>query len=204
MLKSLISCTNFYLIDKFYMRDFMTPTDFGYGVLASYLANTLGALLKQKDTVVPPDLEVNEDTEERRERKFRTFDARYGLPSALSDIDKPLVSILIEKTPSTHYNLPCVVIESRANGEWYVMSKGHIAFQGSGGGSSYAKSIISKLKEKNADIGVWVYENSLLDDLSNGFTLWPEIKGKGIPLRSFIEDDASWKEIEKQIMEMSN
>ncbi|MEI5639965.1 hypothetical protein [Pseudoalteromonas sp. UG3-2] len=192
-----------FLILNLLIRNFMTPTDFGLGVLASYFANTIDKVIKLNGNDESPEPQLKEDTEVHKARKFRTFDARYGIPSALDDIEKPLVSILIERNPSTHYNLPCVVIESRANGEWYVMSKGNISFQGSGGGLSHAKSFISKLKEKNADIGVWVYDNSLVDDLSNGYTLWPEIKGKGIPLRSFIEDDASWKEIVEKATAMS-
>ena len=93
----------------------MTPNDFGLGVLASYLANTIDKIIKPKGDSEPPELQVNEGIEVRKERKFRTFDARYGIPTALDDIEKPLVSILIEQNPSTHYNLPCVVIESRAN-----------------------------------------------------------------------------------------
>jgi hypothetical protein len=184
----------------------MTPTDFGLGVLASWIANSVDKLFEplnqDKTNHLQPLLENTEDNIEQKVKKFRTYDARYGLPSAMDDIDNPLVYILIERNPSTAYNLPCVVIESRATEEWFVMSKGNMAFQGSGGGLSYAKGFISKLKEKNADIGIWVYNNSLVDDLANGYVLWPEIKGKGIPLRSFIADDDTWDTIASEASKM--
>lgn len=174
----------------------MTPADFGLGMLASWLANKIDLVLKPEGDepveIISPEPQVDEDLPlVEKVRKFKTFDAFHDLRQMINDVDNPLVSILIESSPSSHYNLVCVVLESTLTGEWFVFSRGRMAFQGGGGGHINSKMIIEDLKQKESPIGVWVYDNNFVDDLENGYVLWPEIKGKGIPLRSLVSNDSS-------------
>ncbi|WP_298445322.1 hypothetical protein [uncultured Ferrimonas sp.] len=185
----------------------MTPADFGLGMLASWLANKVDLVFKPEGSeplqIIPPEPKIDNDIPPiERVRKFKTFDAFHDLPQMVNDIDSPLVSILIERSPSSHYNLVCVVLESRLTGEWFVFSRGRMAFQGSGGGHTNSNMIIQTLKKKKSPIVVWVYDNNFVDDLESGFVLWPEIKGKGIPLRSLVSNDSSWTTITNQAEEM--
>ncbi|GFD87002.1 hypothetical protein KUL150_30610 [Alteromonas sp. KUL150] len=185
----------------------MNPIDLVTGILASYIANKLDVIKpnNNSDATIIPEIKADDKNDSAEKvRMFRTFDARYGIPEVISREDEPLVSILIEREPSTAYNLPCVVIESEKTREWFVMAKGNIALQGAGGGLSFAKDFVSKLQEKGAHIGIWVYDNELVDALDAGLVLWPEIKNQGIPLRSYISDRGSWESIESEAVKMLN
>ncbi|MGY2463229.1 hypothetical protein [Vreelandella sulfidaeris] len=180
----------------------MTPTDFGLGVLASWLANKLEVVLKPEGHPMPelhqspqPQQLIEPQSRPARIRRFKTFDAHYDLPSFVKEVSQPVVSLLIERSPSSHYNLMCVVLESSATGEWFVFDRGSLAFQGTGGGYYNTSNIIQFLKGAAVPIGVWVYDNNYVDDLENGYLLWPEIRGKGILLRSLVTDESSWTTI---------
>lgn len=185
----------------------MTPSDFGLGILASWFANKIDQLFEPKGgkapEMIPAEPQTKIDKHQiEKVRKFKTLDAFHDLPKMVNEVHSPLVSILIERSPSSHYNLLCVVLESTLTGEWFVFSRGRMAFQGSGGGHINSKNIIQNLQQKNAIFGVWVYDNNFVDDLENGYVLWPAIKGKGIPLRGLISDDSSWTTITQQAEEM--
>jgi hypothetical protein len=185
----------------------MVPVDFGLGILASWLANKVDVIFEPKGQESPELMELPE-LEERREdvpkkiRRFKTFDAYHDLIPILSSIDSPVASLLIERSPSTHYNLVSLVLESNATREWYVFDRGRMALQGTGGGHQNSKLIIDTLKTKKINIGVWVYDNDYVDGLENGFVLWPDIKEKGVPLRCIVADEASWNTIINQAKKM--
>lgn len=189
----------------------MTLGDFGLGVLASWLANKLGAVLEPESQPAPellppaqPLKEPKPRSRPARIRRFKTFDAYHDLPSLVREVSQPVVSLLIERSPSSHYNLMCVVLESAVTGEWFVFDRGRMAFQGTGGGYHNARNIIQALKDANVPIGVWVYDNNYVDDLENGYLLWPEIRGNGIPLRSLVADESSWNTIASRAKAMLN
>lgn len=148
--------------------------DFGLGVLASLFANKIDSFLKPMKRQ-PPHLQP-EITHSHSifsppapsKRKFKTFDAWNDMEKLLKVVNTPLISILIENEPSTNYRLPSMILESKATGEWFVFSRGRMAFEGMGGGLINSHDIISKIKSANIPIGVWVVERAILDDLDNG------------------------------------
>jgi hypothetical protein len=85
-----------------------------------------------KNTAEPPALNHNERQPElsvdvdngglATQRRFETFDARYDIERLLAYVEQPVVHLLVEDLPSTAYNLPGYVLESKATGEWFVFS----------------------------------------------------------------------------------
>lgn len=182
----------------------MTGLDFGLSVIASWIGGTIDRIFKSEaegSTLLPnsepkDSQETNDDS--NHVRLYKTYDAYHDLPKMAQELDKPKVSLLIERSPSSHYNLITAVLESRSTGEWYVFSRERMAFQGSGGGYNNSDKIITDLKSLDIQIGVWVFNNKIVDGLENGYLLWPEVNKKGIPLRSFIGDEEAWETITRQ------
>jgi hypothetical protein len=136
-------------------------------------------------------------------RRFKTFDAVYDLEKILSYVDAPIVHLLIEDSPSTAYNLPGYVLESRSTGEWFVFSRGRLALQGCGGGHNNTESVFSMLSDKKTTIGAWVVDKKLLDLFENGQALWPDVKRQAVPLLAFLSEEYSWSEIQNQFHALS-
>ena len=91
----------------------MNPIDLVTGILASYIANKLDLIKhnNNSDATIIPEIKADDKNDSAEKvRMFRTFDARYGIPEVISREDEPLVSILIEREPSTAYNLPLSLI----------------------------------------------------------------------------------------------
>lgn len=182
--------------------------EFGLSVLASLLANKLGIFSKLKpnlplqhatetlDTTSPGDVQ------EHRVRRFKAFDAWTHFPNFLKTVREPLISILIEDQPSSHYRLPSMVLESKATGEWYVFSRGRMSFEGSGGGIRNSRNILELVKSAGAPVGVWVIPQNLLNDLDNGYALWPEVRSSAVPLLAVVAGEHSWFEIESNVAEL--
>lgn len=182
----------------------MNPDEFGLSILASYLANKADKVAEfvfgrnaQRAPKPEPEKSAGAGPEQCEEwPKFRAFDAWSDLPEFLKTVSSPVVSLLIEDQPSTHYNLLCLVLESADTGEWYVFSRDRMSFQGTGGGFNNSRDIIERLKMKRAPIGVWVVQKAILDSFEEGRTLWPELKPRAIPLLSFLAKDLSWSGIQ--------
>lgn len=178
--------------------------DFGLSVLASWLANKVdvftkptGQSLQQNDQKKIDD--ANDNPEIKRTRRFKTFDAWNDLGKILKTVRDPLISILIEDEPSTHYRLPSMVLESRATGEWYVFSRGRMSFEGDGGGIRNSRDILDQVRTAGAAVGVWVVPQGKLDDLDNGYQIWSVIRDQAVPLLAVIADKHSWIEIEENV-----
>jgi hypothetical protein len=177
--------------------------DFGLGVLASMLANKLDRLFKPADHEQPtsqtPELPSPAPTSIPRKPKFRTFDAWNDLSPLLATVKDPLLSVLIEDAPSTHYRLASLVLESRTTGEWFVFSRGRMSFEGTGGGLRNSRDILANVRLAGVAVGVWVLPQSTLNDLDNGYELWPAVRTHAVPLLAVIRSDYSWSEIEENV-----
>ncbi|WAG21496.1 hypothetical protein DX980_07840 [Burkholderia gladioli] len=186
--------------------------DFGLSVLAGWLANRID-LLKPKSATTSDQTqkfvsEVSEEPTEysqnaNRPRKFKTFDAWNDLDNLLKIVKEPLISILIEDQPSTHYRLPSLVLESRVSGEWYVFCRGRMSFEGNGGGIRNSEVILDRLKAANVSVGVWVLDQALLDQLDSGYELWPAIRSQAVPFLAAASNDYSWAEIKRNVVKLT-
>lgn len=179
----------------------MTLGDFGLSALASLLANRLDKFLgreKYQDDAPQsgtPDENRHPTPSQISPPIFKTFDAWLDLPRFIESVRNPLVSILIEDEPSTFYRLPAIVLESQDTKEWFVFSRGRMSFEGTGGGIRNSRDIIEMLKEKNIPIGVWVVEQSRLEEMEGGLALWSEVRDRAVPLLAVMAKDQPWSEI---------
>lgn len=179
--------------------------DFGLSVLASILANKLDFGAKPRDVPtagLESDKEPAAETKEpvrKHAVKFKTFDAWNDLSKLLEVVKEPLISILIEDEPSTHYRLPGLVLESRITGEWFVFSRGRMSFEGDGGGLRNSQAILDQVKAAEAAVGVWILPQAQLDMLDNGYETWANVKLHAVPLLARVAHDYSWSEIERNV-----
>lgn len=179
--------------------------DFGLSVLASWFANKAEKVFTPKPKAAeennqPPERESNQSLSvSPRIKRFKTFDPWCDLDAILKTVRDPLISILIEDEPSTHYRLPSMVVESRATREWFVFYRGRMSFEGDGGGIRNSRDILAQVKSAGAAIGVWVVPKDTLDELDDGYVLWPSIRDEAIPLLAVIADEYSWHEIEQNV-----
>ncbi len=127
------------------------------------------------------------------ERRFQAFDTQTGLQGLIPYIEQPIVHLLIEDKPSTAYNLPGFVLESKLTGEWFVFSRGRLALQGEGGGHRNMKAVVDLLREKQTKIVGWVIRQADMDQLEDGTLLWPEARKDIVPLLSYHVDDENWE-----------
>jgi len=186
--------------------------DFGLSVLAGWLANRIDFLKPKGFTTSEQRQELISDTSEEptegsqnanQPRKFKTFDAWNDLDNLLKVVKEPLISILIEDQPSTHYRLPSLVLESRVTGEWYVFYRGRMSFEGTGGGIRNSEVILDRLKAANVSVGVWVLDQALLDRLDSGCELWPAIRSQAVPFLAAPSNDYSWAEIKRNVVKLT-
>ncbi len=192
----------------------MSFEDFGLGVLASLLASKIDNVFKSSEKTTKPSdideslkttlkLNIQSSVSDSRSPKFKTFDAWTELSALLAKIEDPVISVLIEDQPSTHYRLASLVLESRATGEWYVFPRGRISFEGNGGGIRNSRDILTQVKSAGASIGVWVLQQNLLNELDNGYELWPSVRHQAIPLLAAIRNNYSWLEIEENVKKLA-
>ncbi|CUJ69267.1 Uncharacterised protein [Achromobacter sp. 2789STDY5608633] len=126
-------------------------------------------------------------------RRFRTFDATDSLVSILQLVEGPVVHLLVEDQPSTHYRLPGYVLESTVTGEWYVFARGRLALEGTGGGANNMRDVSDLLRERGVRIVGWVIPQADMDALEGGRMLWNEARAALVPLLSFISNDDEWE-----------
>lgn len=188
----------------------MTPGDFGLGVLASWLANKLDAFLQKptSEQAAPAstqpaesvfETETSRELEQKRAARFRTFDSTQDLEALLHAVSEPVISILIEDTPSTFYRLPSMVLESRVTGEWFVFPRMRMSFEGNGGGVRNAQDTFELIKRMDAKVGAWVVPQRVLDDLDNAYIAWSEARSAAVPLLAVLRGEHSWHEIEQNV-----
>ena len=181
--------------------------DFGLSVLAGWLGNKVDGLLKRSTEYQAqevPTAKISVETLPLKEgiqqpQRFKTFDAWHDLTRLLTAVKEPLISILIEDQPSSHYRLASMVLESRTTGEWYIFSRGRMSFEGNGGGVRNSRDILDQVKSSGAAVGVWVLPQSTLDDLDNGRETWMVARVQAIPLLALVARDHSWSEIERNV-----
>ena len=187
----------------------MTPSDFGFGILASWLANRLDGASKKKESTgteelsLDPEPIADSDHHSNLERKklFHSFDVYTQLHEVREGLASPVAHLLIETEPSTHYHLVSLVLESSITGEWYYFRRGRMAFQGTGGGHQQAERAVSIFKKEGIPISVWVLERALMDDFESGYMLWPQVRAKAIPFLAANLDSEKWSWIKAQASE---
>lgn len=179
-------------------------TVFLWNVFQNVLGNRVDAyLFDRKGTVEPampssgqsqPKLLTEEGSiEPTAQRRFETFDARNDIEHLLTYVEQPLVHLLVEDQPSTAYNLPGYVLESKVTGEWFVFSRGRLSLEGDGGGHRNMRGVTELLREKQTKIVGWVIQKKDMDRLEGGVLLWPEAKRDLVPLLSYRVEDDAWK-----------
>ncbi|TBO27474.1 hypothetical protein EYS42_16750 [Aquabacterium lacunae] len=176
--------------------------DFGLSILASWLANKIDFKKSAPENISSKSDEApqkEKTSESPKAQKFKTFDAWNDLSRILTAVKSPVISILIEDEPSTHYHLPSMVLESSVTGEWYVFSRGRMSFEGNGGGIRNSQEIIDQVKAAGANIGTWVVTKSEIEALDNGYITWPKVKQNAIPLLARVARDYTWDEIERNV-----
>lgn len=134
-------------------------------------------------------------------KDFRTYDI-FELENFLSSIVDPIVYIIVEKEPSTAWNLPCVVLESKQTGEWYVFARERLALQGTGTGFRQAKELIKRLREARVSTTAWAVSKSILDEFEEGILLWDKLRDDLVPLSSSVNDQKDWKAIQEIAKEL--
>ncbi len=133
---------------------------------------------------------------------FHTYDFFNDFDKLLPFIANPVAHLIVESTPSSNYNLPCIVLESIDSGEWYVFERGRISIQGTGGGYNNLLILLSKLKKNNISLGKWTLSQKMISDFESGQILWPEVKKNAVPLFSFISNQDDWQSIIKYFKEI--
>jgi hypothetical protein len=175
-----------------------------WNVFQNVLGNRVDAyLFGAKNAAEPPALDHDERPPEPANdedadppampRRFEIFDARYDIERLLAYVEQPVVHLLVEDQPSTAYNLPGYVLESKTTGEWFVFSRGRLALEGTGGGYQNMESVTEILRAKETKIVGWVIRNGDMDRLEDGRLLWPEARRDLIPLLSYRVEDDRWK-----------
>ena len=179
-------------------------TNFLWNLFTNILSNRVDeAFFGQEREASPVRDDESDPRSEQRPasispRRFRAFDARYDVERFVLFVQEPIVHLLVEESPSTHYNLPAYVLESQRTGEWFVFSRGRLALQGSGGGSNNMDSVVEILRSKQTQIVGWVVASHDLDTLEGGSVTWPMVKPNLIPLLSYHSDRHEWSEIKRR------
>jgi len=136
-----------------------------------------------------PDIESIHGPNIYYKRNYLTFDIQNDLEDVISLMREPVVHIVLEDKPSTAWHQALVVAEDKITSEWYVFSKGRLAFEGSGGGLSQSKALFKKLLDKNIPFTAWVIDQISSEKLSHGCRLWPEMRDKCVPILAFEKSD---------------
>jgi hypothetical protein len=181
----------------------MNPIDFGFSVLASWLANQLEKIGGNKS---PQQNDVTAEDKETKKtpRLFKTYDVYTESEEIIKSLKDVVAHIVVENSPSTFYNLALLILESKLTGEWYVFRRGRIAFQGTGGGHQQSERLINLLKRENIPVAAWAGDRNILDSFESGTLLWPELKISLVPLAASIVEDEDWKRIQNKANEMLN
>lgn len=154
----------------------------------------------------PPDPDVKEicGSNVFYRNHYRTFDIVRDLYDIIALIKSPMVHIVIEDKPSSAWHLPLVVVEDIESKEWYVFSKGRMAFEGSGGGMANSKSLLQYLVNNKIRFAGWVLDYVSSEKLSQGCTAWPTLRDKCLPLIAYNENQYFTKYVVEVFGELSS
>ncbi|PWI33532.1 hypothetical protein DI392_08670 [Vibrio albus] len=150
-----------------------------------------------------PDIEDQFGPNVYYKRNFRTFDIVNDLYDVIGLVKSPMVHIVIEDHPSTAWHLPLVVVEDMESKEWYVFSKGRMAFEGTGGGLADSKDLLQYLINNKIRFAGWVLDYVSSEKLSHGCRTWPELRDKCIPLIAYNKNQYFSKYVVDVIGELS-
>lgn len=153
--------------------------------------------------VEDPDIKEKHGNSIQYVNRYKVFSLDRDLNAVLSLMKKPIVHFVVEDKPTIAWHLPSIVIEDAITFEWYVFSKGHIAFEGSGGGLHRAESLIRFLIEKNIPFTAWVLARINSDKLDQGCRTWSEMKLKCIPLLAHQSSEYFEKYVAGKYVELS-
>lgn len=135
---------------------------------------------------------------------YRTFDIVNDLYDVIDLITSPMVHIVIEDKPSSAWHLPLVVVEDTESKEWYVFSKGSMAFEGSGGGLASSKDLFQFLIDNNIRFAGWVLDYVSSEKLSQGCATWPNLRDQCLPLIAYNNNQYFSKYIAEVFGELSS
>lgn len=126
------------------------------------------------------------------------------LGSLLKALQQSNVYFLIERTPSTAWNLVTAVVEDARTGDWYPFAR-DLALQGSGGGFGNTERFaqdVQAARAAGADIrvSIRVAETADLHLLRNGEAAWPEVKERSIP--ALIAADPKFNELRERLIKI--
>ncbi|MBI2306520.1 MAG: hypothetical protein HYU78_04380 [Rhodocyclales bacterium] len=182
------------------------------GVVGNAAYDQLKAFFARSASVPPAEPPVPEEDPDIKERygnniqyvsRYKVFSLDRDMNAVLSLMKKPVVHFVVEDKPTSAWHLPSIVIEDAITFEWYVFSKGNIAFEGSGGGLHHAESLIRFLIEKNIPFTAWVLDRISSDKLDQGCRTWIEVKSKCIPLLAHRSSEYFEKYVAGKYVELS-
>lgn len=186
------------------------------GVVGNFTYDKLKALLLDEDVADKqanerealesyddPDIKAVYGANIHYVNRFKTFDIVHHFDDVLPLIKNPVVHIVIEDQPSTAWHLPLIVLEDNVTKEWYIFSKGRMAFEGSGGGLSQSKMLFRKLIANKVPFTAWVLDYVLAAKLSQGCRMWPEFRNQLVPLLTYNKSRIFTDYILKTFMDIS-
>lgn len=182
------------------------------GVVGNAAYDQLKVFFTRSTAVPSPEPEEFEDDPDIKARygenieyihRYKTFSLLSDLNAVLALTRQPVVHFVVEDKPTTAWHLPSVVIEDSVTGEWYVFSKGNIAFEGSGGGLHQAESLIRFLLEKHIPFTAWVLDRISSDKLDQGCRTWVELKASCVPLLAHRSSEYFEKYVAGKYVELS-
>lgn len=153
---------------------------------------------------IDPDIRKIFGTNIYYKNNYRTFDIINDLYDVVDLIQSPMVHIVIEDKPSSAWHLPLVVVEDIDSKEWYVFSKGRMAFEGSGGGLENSKNLLQFLIKNKIRFSGWVLDYVKSEKLSQGCSTWPALRDDCLPLISYNKNQYFTKYIVEAFGELSN
>lgn len=160
------------------------------------LGNDSANALKSENMDVVPDEVI------KKKRIFQTFHIKSGLEAVLDATIEPVVHIVLEDTPTSFHHLVVLVVESRVTGEWFVSSKGEMAFEGTGGGVRVSQLVSRLCSARRIPLAGWVCTQSASDSLSSGEILWPHLRPELVPLVAYSGGEHFLKNIASRYKEL--
>lgn len=185
--------------------------DFLYGAMQGVAGNLITQLVdalwaRPDDESEAPEPESGSAAPQspvQIKRLFQTFHIKSGFEAVLNAAIDPVVHVILEDKPTTFYHLAVLVVESRTTGEWYVSSKGEMAFEGTGGGIYVAEKVAALCSVRRIPVVGWVCSQSASNSLAHGEVLWPQVRSELIPLVAYAGSDSFVKYIVSRYKEVS-
>lgn len=131
--------------------------------------------------------------------RYKTFDTSFDIYEIIPLVKNPLVHVVFEDKPSTAWHLPLVVVEDLVSGEWYVFSKGRLAFEGNGGGLQNSRDLLQFLVSKKIRFSFWVLDFISSQKLSQGNVTWPRVKEDCIPILAWKDNSYLVQQVFKEV-----